>query len=90
MYDLVKNKQILKVDLYNQKLIDRFESSSFTFEGGHIYFNNDVIKLRYDIIDKFGGDSFEEKDIFNEYENIFNLKPEEKVKSDTPIDSIRG
>jgi hypothetical protein len=71
-------------------LIDRFESGAFTFVGGHIYFNNDVIKLRYDIIDKFGGNHLEEKDVFNEYDSIFDLNEHEKVKSDTPIDSKRG
>jgi len=65
LYDLDKRKQILKTDIHNQAMIDRFESGSFTFEGGHIYFNNDVIKLRYDIIEKFGGHNLEEKDIFN-------------------------
>ena len=49
-----------------------------------------MIKLRYDIIEKYGGGSLEEKDIFNTYDCIFDLKDQEKVKSNTPIDSIRG
>lgn len=71
-------------------MIDRLESSQFTFEGGHIYYNNNVIKIRYDLIDKFGGDNYNELEIFDQYDNIFDLQQGERVKSNTPLDSIRS
>jgi len=46
-------------------MIDRFESGQFTFEGGHIYFNNDVIKIRYDLIEKNESAHMLETEVFD-------------------------
>ena len=34
----------------NPTLIGRLKSGLYTFVDGHIYYNNDVIKIRYDLI----------------------------------------
>lgn len=36
----------------NKDLIGRLESGLFTFVDGHIYFGNNVIKIRYDLINQ--------------------------------------
>ena len=36
----------------DSELIGRLKSNLYTFVGGHIYYNNNVIKIRYDIIDE--------------------------------------
>jgi hypothetical protein len=46
-------------------MIDRFESGQYTFEGGHIYFNNDVIKIRYDLLDDNGPAHMHETEVFD-------------------------
>jgi hypothetical protein len=58
---------------------------------GHIYFNNDVIKLRYDLInDKDMDRIYDEKEIFDYYLDIIPLEEGHKMKSDTPFDSVRS
>lgn len=34
----------------NKPLIGRLASGMYTFVDGHIYYNNNVIKIRYDIV----------------------------------------
>jgi len=55
---------------------------------GHIYFNNNVIKIRYDLMEQKNSHVLLEDEIFDYYTDIFQLKPGERVKSGTPLDSI--
>jgi len=36
----------------NLELYGRLECGYYEFQGGHIYYNNNVIKVRYDLIDR--------------------------------------
>lgn len=57
---------------------------------GMIYFNNDCIKLRYDVINNNSASSLSsENELFDYYYNIFDLKNGERVKIGTPLDSHR-
>ena len=42
---------IFTMQVHNKVLIGRLKSNLYNFVGGHIYFNNNVIKIRYDLID---------------------------------------
>ena len=42
-------------------LIGRLESGTNTFVDGHIYYNTNVIKIRYDLIDSSTSDKYSEK-----------------------------
>jgi len=63
-------------------LIGKLESGLYTFVDGHIYYNNNVIKIRYDLIDQeiesgLGeGDKskYKENEIFDYYFDIFDMK----------------
>ena len=55
-------------------MIGRLFSTLFSFVNGHIYYNNNLIKIRYDLLKK--ADSirdFGENDIFNYYDEILPL-----------------
>ena len=51
IYCLQKEKIILYMQVTSQELIGRLKSNLYNLVGGHIYYNNKVIKIRYDIID---------------------------------------
>ena len=51
LFDIDNQKTVFKTQIKNELLIGILKSGLYTFVNGHIYFNNDVIKLRYDIID---------------------------------------
>ena len=70
-------------------LIGRLESGLYTFVDGHIYYNNNCIKIRYDLINK-SGMTYKENEIFDYYFDIFELKEGERVKAKTPLDSIKS
>jgi hypothetical protein len=38
----------------NLELYGRLECGCYQFQGGHIYYNNNVIKVRYDLVDRPG------------------------------------
>jgi hypothetical protein len=52
---LESKKNDIEIVLKNYSLIGRFESGIYKVSNGHIYFGNNVIKMRYDLVSKFGG-----------------------------------
>ena len=46
----MERKIIFEKVIYDKKLIGRLESGLYTLADGHIYFSNNVIKVRYDLI----------------------------------------
>ena len=42
---------VFESDIQYKPLIGRMLSGMYTFVDGHIYYNNNVIKIRYDLID---------------------------------------
>jgi len=71
-------------------LVGRLRSGLYTFVDGHIYFNNDVIKIRYDLIESENNQMYKENEIFDYYFDIIILGEHEKVRSNTPLDSIQS
>lgn len=56
------------------------------FSGGHLYYNNNVIKIRYDLLDQEKNlRDFDEMEIFDYYKDIIQLEPNEQVQMGTPI-----
>jgi hypothetical protein len=51
-YDLEKGKKIISLMVTDPEIIGRLKSNLYNFVDGHIYYNNKVIKVRYDLIDK--------------------------------------
>jgi hypothetical protein len=56
VYDLSLKKNEIEFILQDYMLIGRFESGVYKVANGHIYFGNDVFKMRYDLIKRFGKD----------------------------------
>ena len=54
-------------------MIGRLLSGLHTFVDGHIYYSNNVIKIRYDIISSDNSGSFKENELFDYYFNIFPI-----------------
>lgn len=56
----------------NKDSIGRFRSGIFEVVDGHVYFNNTVIKLRYELINS--KNHYNENQIFNTYDDIFDIE----------------
>lgn len=50
IFDLAKGEIEFAIELLDEELIGRLISGLYTFVDGHIYFNNNVIKIRYDLL----------------------------------------
>lgn len=62
----------------------------FTFYNGYLFYGNNVIKIRYDLLDKYKLDYYTEEQIFDIYSEIFDLDDNIKVKIGTPLDSMQA
>ena len=84
-YDLKDNcKRIGYSWVEDPEIIGRFVANMFTFVNGHLYFDNQVFKLRYDIMIKTKSESINEKHFIDKYDNILDLKVGEKVMTNMP------
>ena len=52
LYDLAAKRIIYENEIQNPSLCGRLQSGLYTLVDGHIYFSNDVIKIRYDVINQ--------------------------------------
>jgi len=89
IYDMTKKLIEIESVLEFKPLIGRLESGLYTFVDGHIYYNNNVIKIRYDLFNSYGN-TYKENEIFDYYFDIFELSPGERVKAKTPLDSTKS
>lgn len=87
--DAVKKVILYEKILTSPNLIGLLESGLFTYVDGYIYYSNDLIKIRYDLLDAPNGDKLDEHELFDYIEDIFDLNDGERVNSSTPIDSYR-
>lgn len=87
IFDLFKSKILFEQLVTNTELHGRLESGLYTLIDGHIYYNNQVIKIRYDLIEHAQGNIYNEEQIFDYYGNIFTLEDGEKVSANFPMDS---
>ena len=67
IFDIEKGTTIYELQIENQLLIGRLKSGLYTFVGGHIYYNNNVIKIRYDLINRPDNGIFKENEMFEFY-----------------------
>jgi hypothetical protein len=72
------------------ELVGRLKTGLYTYSNGHIYYNNNCIKIRYDLLDNGSGEMLNENDVLDLYLNCFDLKANEKIRSGTPLDSQKN
>ena len=71
--ELKSSSLIQELRVSDTDLVGRLKSDIYTFENGYIYYNNTVVKIRYDLLDK--RDSLLTSDqVFDSYPDIFHLK----------------
>ena len=73
LYSLTRNELILTISVRKQELIGILKTNLYDFIGGHIYYNDKVIKVRYDLIDTLKGGELKENQLFDYYHNIIKL-----------------
>ena len=79
--DLKTEKTLYKVPLLNSDLLGRFVSNQYEMEGGHIYYSNSIVKIRYDVLERHAKGHVLHKDhalyeeqAFDYYNNVIKLE----------------
>lgn len=85
IFDLKQRIILFEKTIKNKTLIGRLESGLFTFVDGHIYYSNNVIKIRYDLINSKMVSKYDDDQIFDFYYEIFKMEKNEIVKATTPL-----
>jgi len=60
IYDLEGERVLWNAPVKNKELIGLLRSNLYTLVNGHIYYNNKVIKIRYDLLKKTNMKDLEE------------------------------
>ena len=87
IYNEQKNMLEFEVEITSEDLIGRFLSGRFSFTHGFMYFQNSVVKVRYDLIESSMIDHYTEKEIFDTYDNVLKLDSSLQVNADSPLNS---
>ena len=61
LYNFEKEQIMVRIEVKSPEVIGRLKSNLYNFVGGHLYYANKVIKVRYDVLRNYkGGDIREE------------------------------
>jgi len=86
IYDIESEDILINLKIKSREIIGRLKSNLYNFVGGHIYYNNKVIKVRYDLLKDFKGGEIKENQLFDHYSEVVNLKSKNnKVMSGMPL-----
>ena len=89
MYDLESERLMYSFPIKNKEIIGRLKSTLYSLIGGHIYYGNKVIKIRFDLIKSQAFSELDEKVIFDQYSDILSMtNMNETIQSGTPLNSL--
>ena len=70
----MQKEQVANFRVFDQNIIGNLLSRNYTVIGGFIYFNNKVIKIRYDKIKERKSEMLTSSQAFDLYDKILDLK----------------
>ena len=86
IFDIESEKVLHRIMIDCREIIGRLKSNLYNFTNGHIYYNNKVIKIRYDIIQSSKGAQISQTQLFDHYGDIIHLEdPHDTIQSGTPL-----
>jgi uncharacterized protein YwqG len=69
-----KDKIILETEIFDHELKGIFVSDQYILIDGHLYFNNNVIKLRYELMQQYPNTQEFQSIFFNYYSQILHME----------------
>ena len=69
------------------ELYGRFYCGLYEFQGGHIYYNNNVIKVRWDIIESSSALTYSLDDVLDKYSDVLPIPDHKAIAIGFPFDS---
>jgi hypothetical protein len=80
LYSFNRDKIIFSMRIKSPEIIGRLKSNLYNFVGGHIYYNNKVIKIRYDLLDvNYTMLDLKEDKVFDHYSNVLAIDKDDEV-----------
>ena len=89
IYNIKTKKIYFDKPIISEKLTYLLGSRLYTYINGHLYKNNNCVKIRHDLIDSEQNDSYKENEIFDFYHDLFDSfdLDNHRVKVGTPLNS---
>ena len=84
IWDSQDDKMIFENYILYTNLQGVFASEAFSFVGNHIYYNNNVIKIRIELMKQHKRNMTEEQ-LYCEYNDIFHMEKGSRVKINSPL-----
>ena len=70
-------KVMIQLNVGDKEILGRIKSGLFILVDGHFYFNNQVFKIRYDLLEKEEGIVLNENNVFDKYNQLLDLEYKE-------------
>lgn len=92
LFDLKTSTVQINILLTKPEIIGIMTSGYYTFVNGHIYHNNHVIKMRYDLLEANHQlhENLAQDEFFDLYENVFSLRPGCRISSASLLNSLEA
>ena len=84
IYDLDSEKTVYQLQVKSREIIGRLKSNLYSFVDGHIYYGNNVIKVRYDLLSN-NRTNLRENQLFDHYSDIMEVYHDDYIQSGTPL-----
>lgn len=79
IYDLLSGDLFGRCKVEDEEIIGIMKQQHFSIKNGHLYYDNHVIKFRYDCISQIKTEFCEQKLFYDKYYNILDLQKGQRV-----------
>lgn len=84
------SKCVFDDDIHAEDLKGVFKSGHYTLIDGHMYFRNQVIKIRYELMSEYSVSDLSIDCIFNRYPEVLELADNDVVKAKSPLNAMQS
>ena len=90
LYNLKGFKLLFEIKINCRKILSILNRDNLTITNGHIYYGNNVLKIRYDLITNVNSSQYSVSNMFDFYKNIIDIAPGKRILSQSPKDSQKS
>ena len=81
LYSLKGFKLLFEIKISCKNILSILNRDNLTITNGHIYYGNNVLKIRYDLIDNINSQQFSVSNMFDFYKNVIDLNEGKRILS---------
>lgn len=90
LYNLKGFKLLFEIKICCKNILSILNRDNLKIANGHIYYGNNVLKIRYDLIENIDVSQYSISNMFDFYKNIIDLDQGKRILSMSPKDSQKS